>query len=123
MALYEWRPATEADIGRNDVVFDSAPIECDAYCRDELETKRRMEAECGGSWCYLTTIASRDGKQKFFDGDNAAWSFAYVPAYPSTAECEVCGGTGEADSGAPRPCGGFYTVPCECLDTKKSEVQ
>lgn len=30
------------------------------------------------------------------------------------ANCEVCGGTGEADSGAPKPDGGWYTVPCEC---------
>lgn len=30
------------------------------------------------------------------------------------ANCEVCGGTGEADSGAPKPDGGWYTYPCEC---------
>jgi len=31
--------------------------------------------------------------------------------------CEICGGTGEADSGAPKPYGGWYTVPCECVST------
>lgn len=55
----------------------------------------------------------------------------FVPLTPlvplssdETSNCKVCDGTGVADSGAPKPNGGFYTVPCECQTLAgESEVQ
>lgn len=106
----KWRPAKAADLD------PGIPVDC------------RVKDKADACWTTGKQFVGYNvrSRLRYRTHEGGSYEFCEVldaASVPPSAECEVCGGTGEADSGAPTPYGGFFTIPCECLDTKHNAAQ